>query len=98
MITIDNARVGTQYKFTLSTNYTQKINDSTYFNPLYDRFAGITSVNENNQNVWDGNNSTDAINSSIPKDGDLRELILAKEWDEYNATIEAMEIKVIRCN
>jgi len=94
MITIDNARVGTQYKFTLSTNYTQKINDSTYFNPLYDRFAGITSVNENNQNVWDGNNSTDAINSSIPKAGDLRELILAKEWDEYNATIEAMEIIV----
>ena len=94
MITIDNARVGTQYVFTLSTSYTGNVNDSTYFNPLYDRFVDVTSVNENNQNVWDGNNSTDAINSSIPKDSELRDMILAKEWDEYNSAIEAMEIVI----
>ncbi len=65
-LTIDDARVGSSVLFTLSTNYSGLANDSIRFNPAYDRFYSITSVNEYNQNVWNANGSNDWQNSYIP--------------------------------
>ena len=95
LIEINDARVGEQLRFTLSTNYSGNENDSTNFNPLFDRFVNVTSVNENNLNVWDQNGSLDAQNSTIPellKQG-LQERDLSS-MDAYNDAIEGVEILV----
>lgn len=95
MITIQNARVGSKLMFKLSTNYSKNLNDTARFNPMFDRFVGITSVNENNLNVWDGNGSTDATESSVPDVSDLEGYILGgtiDDMDDYNTAITGMEI------
>ena len=97
MITIDNARVGSKLKFTLSTNFSGNMNDSTRYNPMFDRFAGITAVNYDNLNVWDGNGSLDATESNIPKHNDLNNYILGGtigDLTAYNNAITQMEVIV----
>ncbi|MBQ8178424.1 MAG: InlB B-repeat-containing protein [Clostridia bacterium] len=92
MITISDARVGTKLRFTLKTNYSGNINDSINFNPLYDRFAGITSVDENNKNVWDQNGSLDYQQSVIPdilKNFDAND---SSTYEAYNDAVEDVEI------
>ncbi len=92
MIIIDDARVGTKLKFTLSTNYSGNINDSIGFNPLYDRFVRVTSVDENGNNVWDQNGSLDAQNSTIPELLDNFDANDSSTYGDYNDAVEGMEI------
>ena len=95
LIEINDARVGTQLRFTLSTNYKHDVNDSTYFNPLFDRFVNVTSVNENNLNVWDQNGSLDAQNSTIPTL--LRSGLQGRDLDSmsaYNDAVLGMELLI----
>lgn len=95
MINITDARVGSKIKFTLSTNFSGDINDTTRFNPMFDRFSGITSVNENNVNVWDGGRAPDSTNSNVPSFAELNGYILggtASDMSAYNSAITGMEI------
>ena len=97
MITIESARVGAKYKFTLSTNYSRDLNDTVRFNPLFDRFVNITAVNDDNRNVWDGGASPDLNNSKIPTISALNEYLLngsSSAISGYNNAIKGMEIVI----
>ncbi len=58
-VQITDVAVGTKFKVMLSTGYRGDINDPVYFNPVFDRWVGIESVNSNNSDVW----GTDSANS-----------------------------------
>lgn len=94
MINITDARVGTKLMFKLVTNYSGNINDSINFNPLYDRFAGITSVDEENRNVWDQNGSLDYQQSTIPDALKNFDANNSSTYEAYNDAVEAMEIVI----
>ncbi|MBR2479797.1 MAG: hypothetical protein IKB56_00645 [Clostridia bacterium] len=100
MISIKEARVGSKLKFTLSTNFSGNLSDTVCFNPMYDRFVGITAVNDNNLNVWDSNGSTDATDSSVPRASELQAYVnsgTVSDLTEYNNKITGMEI-IINAN
>ncbi len=86
-ITITDARVGTSVLFTLNTNFTGIANDAVNFNPIYDRFDSITSVDENNRNVWNANGSEDYKLSYIPVGLDKLASTDATTVSNYNAQI-----------
>lgn len=94
--TITEVPVGTRYKVTLTTDYKGFLNDSTYFNPVFDRWAGATAVNSLGKDIWDSILINSGTNVSGSNDKLLGTLDVSNkdEVDEYNKTVQELQIYV----
>ncbi len=94
--TLTDVPVGTSYWITLTTNFHQNLNDATYFNPVFDRWAGATAVNANGENVWEAilNNTgtnVSGYSSYLASEFDVSDYDKVKE---YSDTVEDLAIRV----
>lgn len=94
--TLTDVPVGTSYWITLTTHYHENLNDATYFNPVFDRWAGATAVNVNGESVWEtilNNTGTNVSGYSSYLDSGF-DVSDSDKVKEYNDTVESLKIRV----
>lgn len=88
---LTNIPVGTQYTVKLETGFRDELNDATYFNPVFDRWDGVTAVNANGVSVWSAIENT---SGTVIPEFDAVDIKDIESVRHYNSDIESVAIVV----